>query len=99
MPEILVEVRPPFGEEGNLAPNVPKLLKDRIDELGESLVEIADGLRQRLDQTLTFRSQNGMGLDEVQMSFSLDLQGETGIIISRVSAGAGFAVTLTWRAH
>jgi hypothetical protein len=52
MTEILVEVRPVLGEPGDLAPKVfqPQLLKDRIDELGESLAEIAGGLRQQLDQ-------------------------------------------------
>ena len=101
MTEILVEVRPAPGEPGDLAPKVfqPQLLKDRIDELGESLVEIAEGLRQQLDQALPTRSQGvqeGMGLEEVQMNFSLDLQGEAGVVISRVSASAGFQVSLTW---
>ena len=67
MTEILVEVRPAPGEPGDLAPKVfqPQLLKERIEELGESLVEIAEGLRQLLNQALTPRSQDGMGLDEV----------------------------------
>jgi hypothetical protein len=104
MAEILVEVRPAPGEPGYLAPKVfqPQLLKDRIDEPGESLVEIAEGLRQQLDQAFSSRSQvvqEGMGLEEVQMNFFLGLQGEAGVIISRVSTSAGFQVSLTWRAY
>jgi hypothetical protein len=102
MTEILVEVRPASGGQGDLTVFQPQLLKDRIEELGESLVEIAEGLRQQLDQAFPSRSrsvQAGMGLEEVQMNFSLDLQGEAGVIISRVSASAGFQVSLTWRAY
>lgn len=38
----------------------------------------------------------GFGLTEVGMTFSLDLEAEAGVIISRLSTSAGFEVALTW---
>jgi hypothetical protein len=100
MPTIHVEVRPRLEvEEGNLAPRVvkPELLLDRIDEIGDSLRDIAIKLSRRLDE-LAARPENRWRLGEVELKFSLDLEAEAGVIIARASGTVGFEATLTWQA-
>lgn len=96
MGEIYVEVASKGG--GDLAPRISasELLKDRIDELGASLSEIATMLRDRLDQ-LPVQTKPKWGLDQVEVKFSFDLQAEAGVIIARTSAKAGFEATLVWK--
>ena len=97
---IHVEVRPRLDdEEGNLAPRIlkPELLLNRIDEIGDSLRDIATKLSQRLDE-LAAHPDNQWRLSEVGLKFSLDLEAEAGVIIARTSATVGFEATLTWKA-
>jgi hypothetical protein len=102
MATIYVEVRPGpdiVDEEGNLAPRImkPELLTARIDEIGDSLRDIATKLSQRLDE-LAVHPENQWRLGEVELKFSLDLEAEAGVIIARTSATVGFEATLTWKA-
>jgi hypothetical protein len=100
MTDLYVEVRPDIADSGDLAggPAVPELLRNRIDELSGALVEVAQKLRARLDRELSERSRSGWELDEVSLSFSVDLKSEAGVVVARASARAGFHVSLSWRA-
>lgn len=98
-PQILVEVRPRAGLEGDLGPSLPAKLLDRIDEIGESLNEIADRLSTRLDDLASQQAANEKRwrLREVEVTFSMDLESEVGVIVARTKATAGFEAKLTWR--
>jgi hypothetical protein len=71
-------------------------LADRIDELGESLAGIANSLRARLEETLEQEKDATWTLDEIALTFSLDLEAETGVVIAKAKATAGFEAALTW---
>jgi hypothetical protein len=67
-----------------------------VEDLGDSLNEIAEALRSRL-AALAERGAEEWDLDEVELSFSLDLEAEAGVLIARASTRAGFQATLTWK--
>jgi hypothetical protein len=99
MTDIYVEVRPRQSTAGDLSPRiaVPELLSQRIDEIGDSLRDIALKLSRRLDE-FAASSEKNWQLGEVELKFSLDLEAEAGVVIARTSATAGFEATLTWKA-
>ena len=103
MAEILVQVVPRYSEtSGDLAAAFigPEAFKHRIDEVGESLASIANSLRLQLEQRLSKGDGANAGwcLESVELKFSMDLEAEAGVIISRAKASAGFEVTLGWKA-
>jgi Trypsin-co-occurring domain 1 len=69
---------------------------ERADELGDSLNEIATRLRGRLKE-LGAGAADGWDLDQVNLTFSLDLQAEAGVIVARASSRAGFQAAMTWK--
>ncbi|MEV6344361.1 CU044_2847 family protein [Actinoplanes sp. NPDC051851] len=96
MGEIRVEVVPKSGRPGDLrAGALTESLLDRVEELGDSIMEVARGLRRRIDDD-TDPELGTLRLNEVSLTFSIDLEAEAGVIVSRASAGAGFEVALTW---
>lgn len=70
--------------------------EDRVGELGASLGRIANQLRERLDATLSSDAGSAWRLDEVELSFSLDLEAEAGVVVARAKTAAGFEATLRW---
>lgn len=99
MPDIKVEVTSSRQTGGDLAPRVtlPESLKGRVSELGESIAEIANGLRAEIDRRMETSGNAQWDLDTVEMSFSLDLEAEAGVVVTRAKTSAGFEVTLTWK--
>jgi hypothetical protein len=96
--EILVQVVPSPSQAGELSRGtITERFGDRVAELGESLGEIANGLRQQLDRTLHAENSPGWGLEEVTLNFSLDLEAETGMVLVKGKTTAGFDVSLTWK--
>lgn len=95
--QILVWVQPDPEDEG--AVGVPRVedFGERARDLGQGLGEIASDLREQLDASLEEGDSGGWGLDEVQLSFSLDLRATAGVLVAKGSAGAGFEATVTWR--
>jgi hypothetical protein len=95
MAQILVEVRPTIG--GNLSPQstIPETFMSRVDEIGESLQEIADRLSQHLDKFK--KKESTWRLDEVELKFSLDLEAEAGVVIARAKTSAGFEASMSWK--
>jgi hypothetical protein len=96
--EILVQVVPRPSEAGELSRGtITERFGDRVAELGESLGEIANALRQQLDETLHADNNPGWALDEVTLNFSLDLEAEAGMVLAKGKTSAGFEVSLTWK--
>lgn len=95
--DIRVETR--SAGEGDLSgrPHLPEALGSRIDEIADAVLQVTSSLKARLDRDLdSSRETQSWSLDQVEMAFSLDLEAEAGVVISRVSTTAGFEVTLTW---
>jgi hypothetical protein len=93
---VYVEPDPRFAGEAS-GQVLPEKLAERIDELGDGLGKIANDLRARLDATLESDDGSGWGLEEVQLSFSLGLEAEAGIVVAKAKTAAGFEAALTWR--
>ncbi|RLP93475.1 CU044_2847 family protein [Micromonospora sp. CV4] len=97
MTEIHVQVVPRVGARGDLSGGrLVEKLKDRINELGDSIIEVSGRLQDRLATAESDTQDGAWRLTEAQISFSLDLETEAGVIVSRTSAGASFEVSLSW---
>lgn len=95
--DVKVKVTSEGGEELTWPRGKPlPSFADRADELGDSLNEIAERLRGRLHE-LERQPRDEWDLDQVSLTFSLDLQADAGVIVARASTKAGFQATLTWK--
>jgi len=99
MTEILVPAVKPGTQDGDLwgasELAIPERFADRAAELADTVAEISRTLRTRLEEQL--RADSGrLAVSEVSLSFSLELQAETGILVARASAAGTFTVTITW---
>ncbi|MEV6706866.1 CU044_2847 family protein [Micromonospora wenchangensis] len=96
MGEIRVQVVPTDAASGDLrAGGITENLMHRVDELGDSILEVARGLQDRISREKETKGA-AFNLAEVSLAFSLDLEAEAGVVVSRASTKAGFEVTLTW---
>jgi hypothetical protein len=96
--EILVEVRPDPQRAENLSGDkLTERFAARVDEMGATLGDIANGLRDQLERRLSDERTSAWQLDELQLSFKFDLQAEAGIVLARASTTAGFEASLTWK--
>jgi hypothetical protein len=95
--QIQVYVEPGSEYAGEVGASLTEQFADRVRELGQGLGEIANDLRAQLDATLREDDRTSWGLEEVQLSFSLDLQAAAGIVVAKASTAAGFEATMTWR--
>jgi hypothetical protein len=91
MAKMLVEVRPSTAA-GDLTgqPAIPETFMSRVDEIGQSLQEIADRLSEHLDQFE--KRESTWRLEQVELKFSLDLEAE-----ADVKTSAGFEASLSWK--
>jgi len=97
--EIQVEVRPgpgAYGEDLSGKPVLPEAFTKRADEIAESIVEIANSFRDRLEVMGARREELEWRMKEVKLSFGLDLEAESGVLIVRAKAGCTFTATLSW---
>jgi hypothetical protein len=94
----MVQVVPSPAQAGQLSPSKTwESLEQRINELGDSIGDIADRLRSRLDASLARSNQEqAWDLKEVEVKFSLDLEAEAGVVVVRAKTTAGFEVSLRW---
>ncbi|HEY2704960.1 MAG TPA: CU044_2847 family protein [Candidatus Dormibacteraeota bacterium] len=95
--DILVEVKPD-PRIGEVVQNgaLTDRLSSRIDEIGESLTEVATSLHRRLERDLAVRPAGAWELGRVEIGFSIDLRSDGGVIVARESTSPGFKVSLTW---
>ena len=101
MPEIRVEIVPRAGEDpGDLAGRFgPELFVNRVDEIGRSITEVARSLRSQLAARLERDGSAGpWSFDSIDLKFSINLEAEAGVIITKTKASAAFDVTLRWKA-
>ena len=96
MAEILVEVRPSAAAGDLTGPTIPESFMSRVEDLGQSLKEIAERLSQQLEDFEKKRAA-GWQLERVELKFSFDLEAEAGIIIARTKTSAGFEASLAWK--
>lgn len=95
--EIRVCVTPDPALAGELSgETLSERFADRVHELGEGLGQIANDLRDQLDATLKEDGSRGWGLEAVQLTFSLDLQAEAGVVVAKAKTAAGFEASMTW---
>lgn len=96
--EIRVRVVPDPTRAGELAgETLTERFADRVRELGESLGLIANDLRSQLDATLADDEHTGWGLEEIALTFTLDLEAEAGVVIAKAKTAAGFDAELKWK--
>ncbi len=99
MSEILVEVverDTTPGQELGPVSVVFASFSERADEVAKTLSDVANKIRAGLD-TATGAVANGWHVDAVEVKFSLDLEAEAGVIITRAKTSAGFEATITWK--
>jgi hypothetical protein len=96
MTEIKIAVVP--TNEAEMAGGIRQLANfaDRAEVIGDALNSIAASLRDRL-QTLAQEPGGGWNVEEVTLAFSLEVQGQTGIIMASASATAGMQASMTWK--
>jgi hypothetical protein len=96
--EIKVRVTPDPRRAGEASgAQLTERFADRVHELGSSLGAIANDLREELDQTLHEDPETGWRLEEVELTFSLDLEAEAGVVVAKAKTSAGFEAALTWK--
>lgn len=103
MSEIIVQVVPKGAATGDLSsvPLSTEPFLNRVDEIGEGLGEIAKRLRAKIDTVMApaASAEKKWKLDELELTFSFDLESEVGFVIARGKAKAGFEASLTWKAN
>ncbi len=95
--DIMIRVVPPPDRVGELAgATLTERFHERVDELAQSIGEVALELRERLDRELTQSDGGGWMLSDVSLTFSLDVEAEAGVVIAKAKTSAGFEVSLAW---
>jgi hypothetical protein len=94
--EILVQVDPEVTS-GDLSPQIhmPEEFAQRAREVAASIANIAGNLRANLETLMKPSGDSDWSVDSFDIGFSLALQAESGIVITKASAGATFSVKLT----
>ncbi|GHC75098.1 CU044_2847 family protein [Streptomyces flavofungini] len=97
--EILLEVQP-RSVSGDLAPRfaVPEQFERRAGEIADSVAQVAEQFRSRLEQVLR-PSKAGWGVESIEVGFDISVQADVGVIIAKATSGATFSARLTLRAR
>ncbi|WP_409060990.1 CU044_2847 family protein [Streptomyces sp. SYP-A7185] len=97
--EILLEVQP-RSVSGDLAPRfaVPEQFERRAGEIADSVAQVAEQFRSRLEQVLR-PSEAGWGVESIEVGFDISVQADVGVIIAKATSGATFSARLTLRAR
>jgi hypothetical protein len=98
MADIRVEVVPPAGTYGQdlAGPPMPELFSARASEIADSVAEVAEQFRARIEEAMTRDAAGGWQLGQVEVAFGLQAEAGAGVLIARASVGATFTATLTW---
>lgn len=97
--DVLVEVQP-RSVSGDLAHRAvsPEMFGRRAGEIADSLAEVVDRLRTRLERTLK-PDDAAWAVDSIEIGFNIALQAEAGVIIAKATSGATFSARLTLKAQ
>jgi len=75
----------------------PEQLAARIDEIGDSISWFKESIESRLDAIGNEEpSSESWSLDAIELTVSIDLEAEAGVIFARAKAAAGLELKLTW---
>jgi len=98
MGDVRIEVVPGVGTYGQdlAGPPVPELFSARASEIADSVTEVAEQFRARIDQAISRDAADGWQLGQVEVAFGLQAEAGAGVLIAKASAGATFTATLTW---
>ncbi|MEU6259198.1 CU044_2847 family protein [Streptomyces sp. NPDC047043] len=98
-PEILLEVQP-RSVSGDLAPRValPEQFQRRAGEIADSVAQVADQFRSRLETVLRRPPDGGWAVESIEVGFDLSVQADAGVIIAKATSGATFSARLTLKA-
>jgi Trypsin-co-occurring domain 1 len=98
-PSILLEVRP-SSVSGDLGPGAPTLeqFSRRAREIADSVAQIAEEFRSRLQKTLGNQEDSGWHTESIELGFQIAVQAEAGVVIARAVSGATFTAKLTLKA-
>ena len=98
-PDILIEVRP-VTFSGNLGPHpvVPEEFRERAGEIADSITEVADQFRSRLEKMMHRHEDNGLHIGSIEIEFGIAVQAEAGVVIAKATAGATFTARLVLEA-
>jgi len=98
-PSILLEVRP-SPVSGDLGPGLPTLeqFSRRAREIADSIAQIAEEFRPRLQKTLGKPDDAGWHTESIELGFAIAVQAEAGVVIARAASGATFTAKLTLKA-
>jgi Trypsin-co-occurring domain 1 len=99
-PDILLEVRA-TSVPGDLAPRflAAEKFKARADEIASSISAIAESFRSRLQPSLNSNRADAWHIETMEIQFSVAVQAEAGVVISRTSAGATFSAKVVLQSH
>ena len=93
--DVLIDVSP-GSLSGDMAARIlsPEHFRERAAEIASGISNVADELKSRLVGILTNTNDDGIGLEEVEVSFAVAVQTEAGVIITKSAASATFSVKL-----
>jgi cytochrome b len=98
MTEILVPAVVSGVDAGDLwggQATVTERFSERAEEVADALADVSKTLQSRLEQRLS-ATGGALMVSEVQLSFSLELKAESGVLLAKASAGGTFTATITW---
>lgn len=97
--EVLLEVNP-RSVPGDLGPRVavPEVFRRRAGEIADSVAEVADQFRSRLEPLLRRPADTGWGVDSIEIGFDIAVQAEAGVVIAKATTGATFSARVTLKA-
>lgn len=98
--EILVRVIPKTFDDAEFVDlgggGFVEKFKDRVSDVGDALEEVTNQLQNQLARLERAPSESRWHLKEVNLSVSLDLEAEAGVVLAKAKTSAGFEIQLTW---
>jgi Trypsin-co-occurring domain 1 len=97
--DVEIAVTPPLGSLNDLGPGVTvtEKLEERIGDISASLEAVVEGLKGKLTSMMASAESGAVTLEEISLSFTLELQAEAGVLIAKGTAKTGISANLKWR--
>jgi hypothetical protein len=89
----VIDVEAAANREITFGKTLAEGLGSRADDIRKAIEAGSESVAKSLKSLV---SPEGWGLDEVSASFGITLTAETGVIVSKASAGATFEVSVTF---
>jgi Trypsin-co-occurring domain 1 len=68
----------------------------RAGEIADSIAEVASQFRSRFDRYVAAEPDELWALDQVEVTFALEVQAEAGVLLARASTTGTFTAKLRW---